>query len=173
MSKVKLAVRLFTVFAIICLASNAQATTIIKLDLGGAGPDIGMNSAGQLSTIDDGDASTVGDQDTNVVFTGALWCSGQYQRGTPSVVYLEWPDGHRIRPDVRNACNPKFCRRPIQPFRSVEQLTLIWSFDYECIDRRDWAASNRALSHNKTLRPAATGGLAGVAPFAGNLARYG
>ena len=70
---IKLAVRAFSIFALICLTvCSATATTIIKLDLGGVGPDIGMNAQGQLSTVDDGDAGTTGDQDTKIEFTDFL-----------------------------------------------------------------------------------------------------
>jgi hypothetical protein len=53
-------------------ASFSQAGTIIKLNLADVGPDIGMNGAGILSTINDGNAATTGDQDTAVEFTGFL-----------------------------------------------------------------------------------------------------
>jgi hypothetical protein len=69
----RLAIRGFLICALTFLAAiSATANTIIKLDLGGVGPDIGMNSAGQLSTVDDGDASTAGDQDTDVEYTGTF-----------------------------------------------------------------------------------------------------
>jgi hypothetical protein len=69
-------VRLLAIGVLFNFAIAAQASTIIKLDLGNVGPDIGMNSAGQLATINDGDPSTVGDQDTNVAFTGGLSAMG-------------------------------------------------------------------------------------------------
>src|SRR4051794_24113677 len=50
----------------------AHAATIIKLNLGEIGPDVGMNGAGILSTINDGIAATTGDQNTDVEFTGFL-----------------------------------------------------------------------------------------------------
>jgi len=49
----------------------AHAATIIKLNLGEIGPDVGMNG-GILSTINDGNAATTGDQNTDVEFTGFL-----------------------------------------------------------------------------------------------------
>jgi hypothetical protein len=53
-------------------ASAARADTIIKLGLGGdAAADIQL-SGGVLSTVDDGDAATIGDQTTNVEFLGFL-----------------------------------------------------------------------------------------------------
>lgn len=62
-------------FLAICVFCNlplaAQAGTILKLDLGGLGPDIGM-SGGVVSTVNDGDAATTGDQDTAVQFTDFL-----------------------------------------------------------------------------------------------------
>jgi hypothetical protein len=53
-------------------ASASHAATIIKLNLGDIGPDVGMNGAGILSTVDDGNAATTGDQNTDVEFTGFL-----------------------------------------------------------------------------------------------------
>jgi hypothetical protein len=62
-------------FLAVCVFCNlplaAQAGTILKLDLGGLGPDLGM-SGGVVSTVNDGDASTTGDQDTAVQFTDFL-----------------------------------------------------------------------------------------------------
>src|SRR6266550_2577695 len=59
--------------ALICFATSfAQAGTIIKLNLGGVGPDVGMNAGGILSTADDGIAGTTGDQNTAVEFTDFL-----------------------------------------------------------------------------------------------------
>ena len=65
-------VRLLAICALFNLAIAARAGTIIKLDLGGVGPDISMNAGGQLSTVDDGDAATTGDQDTRVQFSDFL-----------------------------------------------------------------------------------------------------
>jgi hypothetical protein len=53
-------------------ASVSHAATIIKLNLGGVGPDIQMNAAGSLSTFNDGDAATTGDQNTSIEYTGFL-----------------------------------------------------------------------------------------------------
>jgi hypothetical protein len=51
-------------------ASAAHADTIIKLGLGGdAAADIEL-SGGVLSTVDDGNAATTGDQQTNIEFLG-------------------------------------------------------------------------------------------------------
>ncbi|HVT27002.1 MAG TPA: hypothetical protein VHE81_03180 [Lacipirellulaceae bacterium] len=61
------------VCALVFVASSVSvAGTIIKLDLGNVGPDVGMNGAGILSTVDDGNAATTGDQNTSVVYTGFL-----------------------------------------------------------------------------------------------------
>jgi hypothetical protein len=66
-------VRLLAVFLFFNGAIAARAGTIIKLDLGGTGPDVGMSSAGGvMSTVSDGDATTTGDQDTAVTYTGFL-----------------------------------------------------------------------------------------------------
>ena len=60
------------------VASFAQAATIIKLNLGGVGPDIGMGppagqAPGVLSTVDQtGGPSPAGDQLTNIEYTGFL-----------------------------------------------------------------------------------------------------
>src|SRR5215467_15086878 len=60
--------------AIVCVAfSAAQAGTIIKLSLGGVGPDVGMGPAGNLSTIDQtAGPPPTGDQLTNIEYTGFL-----------------------------------------------------------------------------------------------------
>src|SRR6476619_3852284 len=59
--------------ALICfVAPSVHAATIIKLNLGEIGPDVGMNGAGILSTVNDGNAATTGDQNTDVEFTGFL-----------------------------------------------------------------------------------------------------
>src|SRR4051812_2906375 len=50
----------------------SRAGTIIKLDLGGVGPDLQMNAGGVLSTVNDGHAATAGDQDTAIAYTGFL-----------------------------------------------------------------------------------------------------
>lgn len=50
---------------------EASAATIIKFDLGGTGPDVAFTS-GSLSTVNDGDASTLGDQNTSVDFVNGL-----------------------------------------------------------------------------------------------------
>lgn len=49
-----------------------QAATIIKLNLGGVGPDLTMNAGGTLSTDTDNDLATTGDQDTGIEYTGFL-----------------------------------------------------------------------------------------------------
>jgi len=51
--------------------STSHAATILKLTLGGVGPDVGMNGAGILSTIPE-DITTLGDQNTTVDFTSFL-----------------------------------------------------------------------------------------------------
>jgi hypothetical protein len=58
--------------AVFFTASISSAATIIKLNLGSVGPDIGMNGAGILSTANDGIGTTTGDQNTDVEFTGFL-----------------------------------------------------------------------------------------------------
>ena len=62
--------------ALVCVAvSVTQAATIIKLNLGGVGPDVGMTGGifGILSTIDQtGGPPPTGDQFTDVEYTGFL-----------------------------------------------------------------------------------------------------
>lgn len=65
---VKLAGALCLVFAV---STAARADALLKFDLNGVGPDIAFNN-GVLATMDDGDASTAGDQKTNIIFVGAL-----------------------------------------------------------------------------------------------------
>lgn len=60
------------VCALFALASIAPAATILKLNLGGVGPDVAMTGAGVLSTSSDGNALTSGDQDTAIEYTGFL-----------------------------------------------------------------------------------------------------
>ncbi|HVT29141.1 MAG TPA: hypothetical protein VHE81_14090 [Lacipirellulaceae bacterium] len=58
--------------AVVFLASqSSQGGTIIKLDLSDANPDV-VYAGGLLSTIDDGNGATTGDQDSNVLFTDFL-----------------------------------------------------------------------------------------------------
>lgn len=65
--------------ALLCVAATfSQAATIIKLNLGGVGPDVGMGApaglpAGVLGTIDQtGGPSPAGDQLTDIEYTGFL-----------------------------------------------------------------------------------------------------
>jgi hypothetical protein len=61
--------------ALLLSACGSQAATIIKLDLGGVGPDLTFSppaSPGLLGTIDDNPAGLVGDQATNILFTSFL-----------------------------------------------------------------------------------------------------
>jgi hypothetical protein len=59
--------------ALVCGATYSQAATIIKLDLGGVGPDVGMGPGGILSTIDQtGGPPPTGDQFTDIEYTDFL-----------------------------------------------------------------------------------------------------
>src|SRR6476660_3323274 len=61
--------------ALLFSACASQAATIIKLDLGGVGPDLTFSppaNPGILSTIDDNPAGLTGDQATNILFTSFL-----------------------------------------------------------------------------------------------------
>jgi hypothetical protein len=66
----------FAVFALCAFlsvpASLSSAATILKLNLGGTGPDVSMDAGGVFSTTSDGNAATTGDQDTAVEFTDFL-----------------------------------------------------------------------------------------------------
>jgi hypothetical protein len=53
-------------------ASSLHASTIIKLNLGNAGPDLSMNAGGVLGTASDSVAGTIGDQNTDVEYTSFL-----------------------------------------------------------------------------------------------------
>jgi hypothetical protein len=54
------------------LSTEARAIdTVIKVDLGGTGPDVALTGA-TFGTVNDGDAGTVGDQTTGVDFVGPL-----------------------------------------------------------------------------------------------------
>ena len=64
-------VRFLAISVIFVFPLAARAGTILKLDLGGLGPDIAM-SGGVVSTVNDGDAATTGDQDTAIQFTDFL-----------------------------------------------------------------------------------------------------
>jgi hypothetical protein len=57
---------------VVSFSSISHASTIIKLNLGGVGPDIQMNAAGTLSTFNDLDGATPGDQNTSIEYTGFL-----------------------------------------------------------------------------------------------------
>src|SRR6476660_9862419 len=60
--------------ALLLSAHFSQAATIIKLDLGGVGPDLTFSggNGGLLSTIDNNPAGLTGDQATNILFTSFL-----------------------------------------------------------------------------------------------------
>ena len=75
----KVIIRGVAACALLCVAATfSQAATIIKLNLGGVGPDVGMGPvAGQpvgvLSTIDQtGGPPPTGDQFTDIEYTGSL-----------------------------------------------------------------------------------------------------
>jgi hypothetical protein len=74
MSTTKEVLRGVAACALVCVAvSFSQAATIIKLNLGGVGPDVGMGPGGNLSTIDQtGGPPPTGDQLTAIEYTGFL-----------------------------------------------------------------------------------------------------
>lgn len=63
---------IFVVLAVLLFSvSSASADTIIKFGLSQTGPDL-IFQDGVFGTIDQGDASTIGDQNTGIEFTGFL-----------------------------------------------------------------------------------------------------
>ena len=76
----KKVVKLVVVIAMVIfanqVASAAPLDTVIKLGLGGTGPDVQYLyddvTGGTFSTVNDGNAGTTGDQDTNIEFVGVL-----------------------------------------------------------------------------------------------------
>jgi hypothetical protein len=68
----RFAVAALSVCLLVSASAICRADTIIKLNLGGVGPDVGMNPGGQFATSNDGDAATTGDQNTAIEFTGFL-----------------------------------------------------------------------------------------------------
>src|SRR5262245_15680801 len=53
-------------------SSAANGETVLKLSLGNTGPDLAMDASGVLGTTSDGNAGTIGDQDTAIDYTGFL-----------------------------------------------------------------------------------------------------
>src|SRR6266550_631261 len=71
----KLRSPLFGAAACALIYANAcalHASTILKLNLGSVGPDVSMTAGGILGTVSDGNAGTIGDQNTNVEYTSFL-----------------------------------------------------------------------------------------------------
>lgn len=66
---IKTLVAVATVFAFV--ASASAAPTVIKFGLGDTGPDL-VHFGSSFETLDDGNAATTGDQDTNVDYVGPL-----------------------------------------------------------------------------------------------------
>jgi len=65
--------RQIVVCVLVCFAmTSSQAATIFKLDLGNIGPDIQLTPGDILGTVNDGNAGTVGDQDTSIQYVGGL-----------------------------------------------------------------------------------------------------
>lgn len=56
---------------VVAMSSSASATAIIKFSLGDTGPDVSYTN-GVFSTVDDGDATTLGNQDTTLRYVGPL-----------------------------------------------------------------------------------------------------
>jgi len=69
--------------ALFAHATISVAGPIITLDLGNSGPDITMNSSGVLSTVDDGDSATAGDENTGITYGGFL--AAQFSNVPPSL----------------------------------------------------------------------------------------
>jgi hypothetical protein len=70
----KILILSLVVCALACgTTSLSHAATIIKLNLGGVGPDVGMGPGGNLSTVDQtGGPPPTGDQFTDIEYTGFL-----------------------------------------------------------------------------------------------------
>lgn len=64
---------------------SLSAATIIKLNLGDVTPDLQMNGAGTLGTANDGANGTLGDQNTDVEFTGFLEPAPDINTGNASI----------------------------------------------------------------------------------------
>jgi hypothetical protein len=85
-------------FALLLSIQSSQAATIIKLDLGGVGPDVAYDGAVPtiLRTIDDNPPGLAGDQATNILFTsflsglgstsGSYSLSGAQSVGAPNII---------------------------------------------------------------------------------------
>jgi hypothetical protein len=74
MMKAPMKVFVGALFALVLLSNASHASTIIKLDLGGTGPDLNYTGGifGTLNTVSDGVVATTGDQNTTVLFTDFL-----------------------------------------------------------------------------------------------------
>jgi hypothetical protein len=74
MMKTPLKVIACATVALLLSVSISQAATIIKLDLGGVGPDLNYTGGlfGTLNTIDNNPAGLIGDQATAILFTSFL-----------------------------------------------------------------------------------------------------
>ena len=59
-------------FALCTVTSGLNAGTIIKLNLDGTGPDVSLVQRGMFGTTDDGNATTIGNQNTAVEYTDGL-----------------------------------------------------------------------------------------------------
>src|SRR6476659_225599 len=85
--------------ALLFSVCSSQAATIIKLDLGGVGPDLTFSggNGGLLRTIDDNPAGLTGDQATNILFTSFLSglgsTTGSYTLSGATAVGLPTPLG--------------------------------------------------------------------------------
>ena len=62
---------LLTAATLLCMAGPSNADTILKFGLSETGPDVEYDGT-TFSTVDDGDASTLGEQNTGFNFTGPL-----------------------------------------------------------------------------------------------------
>jgi hypothetical protein len=74
MMRIQLKVFSCAILALLLVAPPSHAGTIIKLDLGGTGPDVQFSGGqfGLFRTEDDGDLGTLGDQDTTIRFSDFL-----------------------------------------------------------------------------------------------------
>src|SRR5689334_5640380 len=99
MMKTSLKLFVCATFALFLSIATAHAATIIKLDLGGVGPDLTYTggAGGILSTIDDNPPGLTGDQATIILFTSFLSglgsTTGSYTLSGATAVGLPTPLG--------------------------------------------------------------------------------
>ena len=113
MMKASLKLLSCAILALLLSFTAIRAATIIKLDLGGVGPDLTFSggNGGILSTIDDNPAGLTGDQATNILFTSFLSgmgsTTGSYTLSGATAVGLPTPLGGGVLTQNFNGGNFK------------------------------------------------------------------